>query len=442
MDRALRILQVNTSDHGSGAEAVAMNLHRAYRDAGHAAFLAVGTRRTDDPHVLALSDDAGRNPWTLAWRKLSEPLARREGRGAGRLCRILRDAVGNPARGVEILLGHEVFDFPATRRLLEMTPGPPDILHAHNLHGNYFDLRELPAISARVPTLITLHDAWLLSGHCGHGIDCQRWEIGCGQCPDLTLYPSVRRDATAFNARRKRDLLGRSRLFISTPCHWLMDRVSRSHLAPAVREGRVIPNGVNLECFRPGDRQAARRTLGLPLEARIVVAVAANLLRNPYKDLPTLTRAIQALPAPGVLLLCLGGESPPMRNGASDMRFSPAQSPERVALHLQAADLLVHAARAETSPLVLMEAAACGIPQVASAVGGIPELVLNGETGLLVPPGNPQAMALAITRLLDHPEEARCMGRASRDLAERRFGLARQRDAFLDWYRAILAGAA
>ena len=111
-----------------------------------------------------------------------------------------------------------------------------------------------------------------------------------------------------------------------------------------------------------------------------------------------------------------------------------------MALHFQAADLLVHAARAETAPLVLMEAAACGIPQVATAVGGIPEQVLEGETGLLVPPRDPRAMALAIARLLDHPGEAQRMGRASRELAERRFGLPRQRDAFLEWYRALLPG--
>jgi hypothetical protein len=55
--------------------------------------------------------------------------------------------------------------------------------------------------------MLTLHDAWLLSGHCAHSFDCQRWKTGCGECPDLDVYPASPRDATACNWRRKREIL-------------------------------------------------------------------------------------------------------------------------------------------------------------------------------------------------------------------------------------------
>jgi hypothetical protein len=75
--------------------------------------------------------------------------------------------------------------FAGTKRL-ELAD-KPDIVHCHNLHGEYFDLHALDWLSARVPVVITMHDAWLLSGHCVHSLGCGRWETGCGKCPDDSL---------------------------------------------------------------------------------------------------------------------------------------------------------------------------------------------------------------------------------------------------------------
>ena len=121
---------------------------------------------------------------------------------------------------------------------------PPDIIHAHNLHGQYFGLRFLTQHSHQIPVLITLHDAWLLSGHCAHSVDCERWRTGCGKCPDMSLQPPVEQDATAHNWRRKKHIFENSRLYISTPSQWLMDKVHQSILEPAIVESRVVPNGI------------------------------------------------------------------------------------------------------------------------------------------------------------------------------------------------------
>src|SRR5262249_33071397 len=146
-------------------------------------------------------------------------------RGVARASGWLRQLERGWRTPLDAVLGLEDFNYPATRALFRTPPDRPDIIHCHNLHGSYFDLQLLPPLSQAFPVVLTLHDAWLLSGHCALSFDCNRWQTGCGECPDLSIYPAIKRDSTAYNWRRKRDILARSRLYVATPSRWLMDRV-------------------------------------------------------------------------------------------------------------------------------------------------------------------------------------------------------------------------
>ena len=106
---------------------------------------------------------------------------------------------------------------------------------------------------------------------------------------------------------------------------------------------------------------------------------------------------------------------------------------ERVAAFLRAADLYVHATRADNHPLAVLEALACGTPVVAPPVGGIPEQ-LRAETGLLVAPWDATTLAAAIEELLSDDERRARMGAAAAADARARFSLDRQVDAYLDLY--------
>lgn len=442
--RALRILQVSTADIAGGAEKIAWNLFRAYRQRGLPSWLAVGHKSSHDPDILQIPNDEYRSRWTRTWMNIGNMLSPLVGkvRGAGRVQRCLH-LVGQPRRLLEILHGHEDFDFPATWHLLNLPPERPDILHCHNLHGGYFDLRALPWLSHQVPTVLTLHDAWLLSGHCAHSFDCERWKTGCGYCPDLTIYPAIKRDATAYNWRRKRDIYARSRLYVATPSHWLMGKVEQSILAPAVIEARVIPCGVDLTIFHPGDRREARAALGTPRDAKMLLFVGNATRSNPWKDYATLETAVERaaewLPGERVILVCLGEKRKSERIGRAEAWFIGYQKdPATVAMFYQAADIYVHAAKADTFPSTVLEAVACGTPVVATAVGGIPEQVKDGITGFLVPPGDAGAMAQAIVKLLTDDALRLQLSRNAAEEAQRRFDLNRLVETYLRWYEEIL----
>jgi glycosyltransferase involved in cell wall biosynthesis len=442
----IRILQVSTSDGRGGAEKVAYNLHRAYRARGYPAWLAVGYKQTDDEHVLVIPNDACRGPWARFWARVGRMLNPFVGRvkGAGRLQQWISRGIGRPRRLWTLLQGHEDFDFPGTWRLLDLLPERPDIVHCHNLHGDYFDLRALPWLSRQVPVVLTLHDAWLLSGHCAHSFDCERWKTGCGQCPDLSIYPAVKRDATAYNWRRKRDIYAQSRLYVATPSRWLMRKVEQSILAPAVHEARVIPYGIDLSVFRTAaDRRAVRAALGLPPDAKILLFAANGIRRSLWRDFEMMRAAVarvaERMDGQSVLFLALGDDAPPERIGRATVQFvSYQKDPKVVARYYQVADVYVHAARADTFPNVVLEALACGTPVVATAVGGIPEQVEDGVTGFLVPPGDAEAMAAAVVALLADEALRKRFGENAAQEARKRFDLDRQVNEYIEWYQGII----
>ncbi len=347
-------------------------------------------------------------------------------------------------------------NFPATQRLLDLVPDRPDVIHAHNLHGYYFDLRALPWLSRQAPLVLTLHDAWLLSGHCSHSFACERWRIGCGSCPDLTIYPSVNRDGTAFNFERKRRIYGASRLYVAAPSQWLMDRVHQSMLMDGTVASRVIPHGVSLSVFRSvdgaGDRADVRAALGVPRSARVLLFVASGIRENRWKDYRTLRAALalvaERLPEEPVLFLALGEDGPAERVGTAEVRFVPFQRESAtVARYYQAADLYVHAAHADTFPTTVLESLACGTPVVATAVGGIPEQVKSLEpgfggarfgpdeaTGMLTPPGDADSLAAAIVVLLQDDGLRRKLAANAATDARLRFDHDRQVSDYVAWY--------
>jgi glycosyltransferase involved in cell wall biosynthesis len=408
----IRILQVSTYDVLGGAARVAWNLFRTYRRRGHSSWLAVGQRLDSDPDVFALPNS-----------------------GIGWLDRV--------AKVIDRHRGIEDFRFPGTWRLLDLPPQRPDVVHAHNLHGAYFDLRALSWLSREVPAVLTLHDAWLLSGHCAHSLDCERWLTGCGSCPYLDIDPPVLRDATARNWRRKAEIFDRSRIYVATPSRWLMNKVERSMLVRGVVDARVIHNGVDQSIFRPRPSVDARGALGLPTDA-MILAFAANVARhNAWKDFETLRSAMRLVGEGNeerpIIFLALGEEGESEWLGRTEIRpVGYEASPDRVAAYFQAADVYVHASRADTFPNSIIEALACGTPVVATAVGGIPEQIDDGRTGILVPPADPAGLAMGVLAIASDDDLRRRLSHAAADVAAARFGLEQQADAYLDWYHELL----
>ena len=150
---------------------------------------------------------------------------------------------------------------------------------------------------------------------------------------------------------------------------------------------------------------------------------------------------------PGILVVSIGVEKHPgdldRLRGAAEaagvaetIRFLGRRSDARA--FLAAADVVVNPSDVEGLPLTVLEALALGRPVVATAVGGVPTVVLPGETGLLVEPGDPEALALAVVEALGAPEKE-AWGKAGAELVASHHGIAPMIRAFEDLYRAAIA---
>jgi phenylacetate-CoA ligase len=195
-------------------------------------------------------------------------------------------------------------------------------------------------------------------------------------------------------------------------------------------EARVIPNIVDLSRFAYRERA--------PLRPRLVST--RNL--EPYYDVGNTVEAFAQLaprlPEATLTVAGYGSQEEPLRRRAGSLvahrvRFLGRVEPSAMPALYDDADIFLNSSVVDNQPLSVLEAMAAGLPVVSTPTGDIPALIRHGETGLLVPPGEPAAMARAVIALLENPDGARRMARRARARAGEH-GWGQVRDRWLDAY--------
>ena len=208
----------------------------------------------------------------------------------------------------------------------------------------------------------------------------------------------------------------------------------------------TIPGGRDPGSLRPTrERGAVRRELGIPPDAPMLLWVGAlTWEKDPLAAIDLLGRVRSRRPD---ARLVVSGDGPlGARVGAAvsgvglDGAVGLLGSRSDVPDLLGAADVLVLTSRTEGIPGSLIEAGMAGLPSVSYDLVGVPEVVVDGRTGLLAPAGDVDALAAAVVRILDDPEAARGMGEEARERCTGRFAMAAIAERYLALYRDLGAG--
>lgn len=278
----------------------------------------------------------------------------------------------------------------------------PDIIHLHNLHGYYLNIKLLFTFLARtnIPVVWTLHDCWAFTGHCTHfeGNGCIKWKKGCGKCPLLMAqYKSRIIDRTRTNLRIKKNLYEKlSNLTITPVSQWLGDLVAQSILGN--HKIIVINNGIDLSIFKPL-KTNIRQKLNIASNKKMILGVVSSGFKG-KKEFIELSLNSQ------YQIVIVGLKSEWIDRIPSNIICIPhTNSQFELAEYYSAADVFLNPTNDDTFPTVNLESLACGTPVVTYRSGGSPETI-DVNTGIVVERGDIENLKIAVEKVLSQGKDS------------------------------------
>jgi glycosyltransferase involved in cell wall biosynthesis len=200
-------------------------------------------------------------------------------------------------------------------------------------------------------------------------------------------------------------------------------------------------------CPEPYPQDDLRRALGIGGGAPVIGTIATLAERKGHRYLiEAVSRLKEHRPELRVLVVGEGPQEAELRELASRLRLGDtiifAGFRRDIPQVLNTLDIFVLASQREGLGVALLEAACCGLPIIGSNVGGIPEIVRDGTTGLLVPPADPVRLAEKLAYLLDHPERARKLGDNAKTFVKGNFSLESMVGGYVELYKGLLTNSA
>jgi glycosyltransferase involved in cell wall biosynthesis len=292
-----------------------------------------------------------------------------------------------------------------------------DIIHLHWMNFGFMGISDIQALlKLGKPVIWTLHDMWAFTGGCHHSGDCNRFQINCGQCKFVKQPEHW--DISHQLWAKKAVEFDSANLKIITCSQWLKEKAAASSVLFA-REIRHIPNAIDTQVFKPGNKEEARKKLGLDSHKTYLLFVAMRV-NAPAKGFDYLSKALEiwAQNNPTRIaqteLLIVGGltdteiiHSLPLKVNA----MGHISDPHKMIDNYHAADMFITPSLEENLPNTIMEAMACGTPSIGFNTGGIPEMIAHKQNGYVAQTRDSDDLAAGIHWILTNKEIAGKEGR-------------------------------
>ena len=314
-----------------------------------------------------------------------------------------------------------------------------DILHLHWI-SNFINL---PAFMRRFggtkPIVWTLHDMNPLLGGAHYRQDSKQIASTLGNGLELGNARRNDLDNKAYLIKKHAfDALTPNAMHIVCPSKWLTEEAAKSNSL-----GKfpicTIKNPVDTSIFKPLDRKAARSVFGIDSDCVVLLFIAMSL-DDKYKGGQVMLEALKQFPLKKLVLLSVGKAELPVNGAGIDIRSLGFVANERMlSIAYSAADAFILPSLDENLPSTMLESLACGTPVIGSDVGGIPDLVVHGKTGMLFQPGDATELAQRIRTFLDFSDEQRTeMGEICRQSIEEHCGPDKIGKQYAELYGSLL----
>ncbi len=238
-----------------------------------------------------------------------------------------------------------------------------DVIHYHILHNNFFRLETLKFLSRIKPSVWTLHDLWITTGHCIQPLDCDRYGQGCGKCPALDRTLAVQRDRTRHEFHRKFKLIKELKCEYIVSTDWMKSRVQATLPIPENRL-HVIPFGVDNKLFSPpteDEAQTLREKYEIDEKTFTVFMNAHNDVIKGIEVVKQLVNAALDIEDVKFVLIDAGQIFSSNKNVISLPRASSAS---QIREYFSISNLVIVPSLGESFSLITLEAMSCGKPVI------------------------------------------------------------------------------
>ena len=339
--------------------------------------------------------------------------------------------------------GQEIFTSP---RGAPHTPWPPtniqtqknDVIHLHWV-AKFIDYTSFfQSLPKGQPVIWTLHDMNPFTGGCHFSEGCEQFVKHCGNCPQL---PSARPDDISRHAfTTKMNALRDVNLHVVTVSHWMTEQSKKSPIFEQARSYHHIPYGLEMDIFKPVNKQEARQQLGIDNETFVFSFGAADI-RNRRKGLKPLLKSLEVIAdLPNTLGLVFGGGGiPQVGHAFPELRMMGfIRDLQQMVLIHSASDVFVMPSLEDNLPFTCLEALATGTPVIGFDAGGVPDMVRPGVTGWIAPTGDANAMGNQLKYVAEHREEANNLGLRAREIAVKEYSQEREVADYTKLYQDVL----
>ena len=315
----------------------------------------------------------------------------------------------------------------------------PDIIHLHWV-ARMMRLETLQRFT--VPIVWTMHDSWAFTGGCYLPGDCIRYRESCGACP--VLGSDRENDLSRRIWKRKQKAWHDLDLTIIAPSRWMAACAQASSLFSNTRI-EVIPNGLEVNRFKPVDQSTARDMLSLPQDRKLILFGANGATTDRNKGFHLFVQSMQELSGGSghnhsIELLVFGSPEPdpPPDLGFKTHYLGWQHDDTALALLYASADVFVLPSLQESLGYTAMEAMACGTPCVAFNQGGVPDLIDHLQNGYLAQPHEPVDLAQGIRWVLEDEDRREKLSVHARHKVEQEFAVEKIAAKHMALYREIV----
>lgn len=274
----------------------------------------------------------------------------------------------------------------------------PDIIHLHNLHGDYINIEVLFEYLAEAdkPVVWTMHDCWAITGHCAHfeSVNCDRWREQCFLCPQKKNYPkSYLVDRSKRNYEIKKELFTKiKKMVIVTPSQWLANIIKQSFLSEYPIT--VINNGIDLNIFNPTTSDFRLR-YNL-INKIIILGIASSWSQK--KGLNDFIKLSKRLDSNYTIVL-IGLTKKQLKSIPNNiLGFEKTKNIKELVEIYSTADIMLNLTYEDTFPTINLESLACGTPVFTYNTGGSPE-VINNKCGMIIEQGDIECLIKEINNI-------------------------------------------